>query len=438
MHDEPATPAITEWNAAGRRYVAELNRLIADSHEGRDTPENWPNDPRDVDTAREILSLVEAEYRSGKSLATHPLADRAHEPFGDMLNDVCQHLQCVCILGPDEFLVRLGTAYKPGPALHIKGERVVERSDILAAAMTRRHDLLLLVKPEGFRVSSGLDDAPVATFAWPEHVAPQALDVVQISEDGRTIAFVEREERVWLGQADGAGMTWTCVYPNATFLAEHNADEEDEDGEYRWSDSMLHCGLAPDGKFIAYGSQCYGHFIDRIDGIGVTRRWAEIGYRSEYPHNACFSDDSAFAALNSCHFYHGATVGVRLDQVEGAQTAAYEPDERTTLLDDRLRVYAATWLPLGPEKDGFALAGVSYLNIVSTEGGMRSTTCFGSSASSIDYCPKTGWLAVASYSGFLHLFEPARAAEDGTVIGYRPIHERYRWVLWRDRAPFRW
>jgi hypothetical protein len=201
---------------------------------------------------------------------------------------------------------------------------------------------------------------------------------------------------------------------------------------------MMHCALSPDGRFIAYGSQCYGHFIDRIDGVAQVRRWAEIGMRSEYPHHACFSNDSAFAALNACHFYHGATVGVRLAEVEGAETAAYEEDDRTTLIDGRLRVYAATWLPPETGKEGFALAGAGYLDIVSTSGDLQSATSFGSTASSIDYCPKAGVLAVASYSGFLHVFDPANPAEQGTVIGYRPIKERYRWVLWSDRAPFRW
>ena len=256
-------------------------------------------------------------------------------------------------------------------------------------------------------------------------------------------AVVGNEDAVWLGQAQGDDVRWTRVYPNAAFLAERQDDDDDdpdadEDKEFTWSDSMMHAALSPDGRFIAYGSQCYGHFIDRIDGIGSVRRWATIGHRSEYPHYACFSDDSAYAALNSCHFYHGATLGVRLADVEDAETPSYDEDDRARLIDGRLRVYAATWLPTGPDKDGFALAGAGYLDIVSPTGDVRSTVGFGSSASSIDYCPKTGLLAVASYSGFLHIYDPSRAAEEGTVIGYRPIHERYRWVLWRDREPFRW
>jgi hypothetical protein len=397
-----------------------------------------PEDPRTVNQARAIITSVEAEDRAGRWRANSPVADRAHRPFIDMLYCVGQNLSCICILGADEFLVRLGTALLPGPALHLRGGQVVERHDILAAAITRSHDLLLLVRQQGFSISRRLDDQPIVHFPWPEGVTPGALDIVQISEDGCTVAFVEREEcAVWLGQAAGTGMVWTCVYPSASFLAENKTPDDDSE-EFGWGDSMMHCGLSPDGQFIAYGSQCYGHFIDRIDGIGIVHRWAKIGSRRDNAHYACFSDDSAFTALNSCHFYRGATVGARLASIEGVEMPDYEEDERTNLIDDCLRVYAATWLPMGPEKDGFALAGAGYLDIVSTGGDVRSLIYFGSSASAIDYCPKTGVLAVGSCSGLLHLYDPTRLAEAGTAIGYRPIHECYRWVLWRDRAPFRW
>lgn len=434
----PAESPIATWNTLGRRHMSELNALIAESYEQQKAPDREPVDPRTVEQARAVIAAVEAHDRAGRWRAEEPLADRAYDPFVGMLNDVGQNLNCVCILGPDEFLVRPGTSFRPAPALHLRGGAVVERPDILAAAMTRSHDLLLVVGRDGFSVTSSLDAEPVAVFPWPEGVTPQALDNVRISEDGRTLAFSDGDEAAWLGQAHDAGMVWTRFYPTEAFVAERAAELDDGEEDYTWSDSMMHCALSPDGRFIAYGSQCYGHFIDRIDGVGQLRRWAEIGPASEYPHDACFSDDSAFAALNSCHFYHGATVGIRLAEVEGARTPPYEEDRLTSVIDGRLRVYASTWLPLGPEKEGFALAGAGDLDIVSTDGDLRGVTLFGSSASSVDYCPKTGVLAVGSYSGFLHLFDPSKPARPDATIGYRPIRELYRWVLWRDRAPFRW
>lgn len=436
-HQPHANSDVVEWNRLGRDYIVRLNRLIADAHNGSETG-NAPEEPRTTALAQTIVAAVEAEDRAGRWRPDQPIADRAHAPFIDLLDGVGQNLNCICILGPDEFLVRPGTAYQPRPALHLRGGTVTERPDILAAAMARHHDLLLLVGEAGFAVRPGLDQPPVRLLPWPEGVRPRALDNVAISDDGATILFVENETAVWLGQAEGDEARWTRVFPSAAFLAEHQYDDDPEAEDIPWSDSMMHGALSPDGQFLAYGSQCYGHFIDRINGVGRVRRWATISGASEYPHFACFSDDSAYAALNSCHFYHGATVGVRLADLKENAASDEAQDADATLIDGRLRVYAATWLPGGSDANGFALAGAGYLDIVSATGDVRHTVNFGSSASSIDYCPKTGLLAVASYSGFLHIYDPARIAAEGTVIGYRPIHERYRWVLWRDRTPFRW
>jgi len=421
---------IHQWNADGRRYIRQLNALIADDREGRKTPKAkaWPKEPRKLEAAEAIMTLAETTDREGRWRRDCPIADRAHEPFVDLLDNVCQNLNSVIILGPDEFLVRPGTtAFLPGPTLHLRGGGVRELPGILGMATSRSHDLLLLAREDGFSVSRGLELPPIRHFPWPDGTLPTSVDCLRLSDDGLTIAFVL--DKVWLGQAGDVAPVWTQVHPSDALLAEIAGG---------FSDAMMHCALSPDGRFIAYGSQSYGHFIDRIEGVAAVRRWAKIGYRSEYPHYAWFSDDGASAALNSCHFYNGATLGVRLSEIENVSTEPWEEDEHTTLLDHVLRVYAAVWLPLGPEKDGFALAGMSYLNIVSSDGTLRSSTHFGSSASSIDYCPKTGIVALGSYAGFLHVYDPNRQAESDQQIGYRPIHEVYRWVLWKDRAPFRW
>ena len=436
----PATAdQIDQWNREGRAFISKITGLIANVEEGGEDTEEWPTEPRGEDQARAIIAAVEAAERSGQWVEDAPVADRAHEPLVPLFEGTAQNLRCASILGPDELLICPGSGWQPGTTLHLNGGKVTERPEILAAKMTRSHDLLLLVTAEGFAVTTGLDAAVLRRFPWPDEVEPTALEDLHLAEDGLTLLFTHGDHEVWLGQWSEDTAHWTCVYPDAAFLEEIDDEvNEDDEEDFEWSDSMMHSALSPDGRFIAFGSQCYGHFISRIDGIGDVRRFAKIGHRSEYPHNACFSDDSAHAALNSCHFYRGATLGVQLDQIEGADTPEYEDDPRVTELDDHLRVYASTWLPDIGGQGVFALAGSSYLNMRGLDGAMRASLYFGSSASSIDYCPKTGQLAVGSYSGFLHLYDPKRVAEPGTVIGYKPFHERYRWVIWQNRAPFRW
>lgn len=429
MQESTATAIAAPWNEAGRAFTRTINGLVRDREEGRDTPEEWPVEPRDADQARAVIALVEAEDRAGRWDPEAPAADRAHGPFAPMLDSVCQSLRHVTILGPEEFLVCPGTSHQPGTTLHLHGGEVTERPDILAVTASRSHALFAFAGADGVRVAPGLDAEPVRQFPWPEGIAPAALEDLQISEDGRHIAFVIDERAVWLGRSGDTGTEWRRVFPTD---AEREAGENDDD----FYDSMMHCGLSPDGRFIAYGAQSYGHFIDRIEEDGTMRRWAHIGHLSEYPHFAGFSDDGAVVALNSCHFYHGATLAVRVAEAEGLVSEPYEEDDRTPMLDEQLRVYAGTWLP-GAES-GFALAGAGHLNIRKLDGALHSSTYIGSTASSIDYCPRTGQLAVGVYSGFLHLFDATRRAPDDRVIGYHPILERYRWVLWTDRAPFRW
>jgi hypothetical protein len=204
---------------------------------------------------------------------------------------------------------------------------------------------------------------------------------------------------------------------------------------------MTHCALSSDGRFVAYGSQDEGHYLDFIADDGTARRWATIGHRSEYPHDACFSDDGEFASLNSCHFYNGATVGVKVSDVEGLITPNYEDHPAVRLLNAYLRVYSSTWLPAdatGSGSAGFALCGLSFLNCVTPSGAVAFEQYFGSSASAIDYCPKARRLIVSSFSGFLHVYDVDAMEAPDRAIGFNARKEVYRWVLWKGREPFRW
>jgi hypothetical protein len=88
------------------------------------------------------------------------------------------------------------------------------------------------------------------------------------------------------------------------------------------------------------------------------------------------------------------------------------------------------------KKAAFALAGASALTFVTPQGEVQSELLFGSSASSIDYCPATQTLVLGSYSGFLHFLKPAEIDPHG--MGWRPPKEVKRWCFLRDLPPFQW
>jgi hypothetical protein len=432
------------WNKLGRAHCALISQqvaaLVTDPNANGDDFA-WPHDPRNESMADAVWKQVLQLNVEGRANEARGLFDPAHEPFVPVLSQFGQSLSCITILGPDEYLFRVGSAYTAGTsAVHIAGTVITARPDILASAAAPNHDHFLFVKADGFWIASGLDASPTAHLNWMADHEPQPLDCVYLANDGETIALVLGDETgVWVGRASQTGGTWHRAYPTPEFLLERLGHEEDEDGD--WIDSMMHCALSPDGRFVAYGSQCYGHFVDEILPDGTTRRWGEVGYHSEYPHNACFSGDSTFVAFNSCHFYNGATVASKLVDIEGAQTECYEESDVVTAIDHSLRVYASTWLPAGiaaSEHGLFALAGLGYLNVADPFGKLAFRQEFGSSASSIDFCPKTRRLVLASYSGFIHVYDVDAEESPDRVCGYKARKELYRWVFWKDQQPFRW
>lgn len=202
----------------------------------------------------------------------------------------------------------------------------------------------------------------------------------------------------------------------------------------------MHCALSPDGRAVATGSQCSDHCIDVIDVGGTVARAAVLRPRSEYPHNACFSDDGRIVALNACHFYSGESFVASVPD-ESQDENLDLSDKNAPTINGYLRVYASTWLPastLGTEPGGFVLCGSGIMTCVTATGRVLFEQEFGSSAGAVDYSPKTQQLIVSSYSGFVHIYDIASLEQEGRVIGFKPRRERYRWVLWKGHDPFRW
>lgn len=172
---------------------------------------------------------------------------------------------------------------------------------------------------------------------------------------------------------------------------------------------------------------------------GRASKWAQVGHASEYPHHACFSHDAKWVALNSCHFYNGATVAADVAALHGVTTEAYQPDPRAREINDYFRVYAATWLPDGALPQGqpaFALAGSSILTLVTPEGVEQGELMFGSSASGLDYCPASRTLVLGSFSGFLHFLDVSLT--DPAGLGWQPPRETKRWCFLPGRLPLQW
>jgi hypothetical protein len=435
---EPIEELAAKWNRLGRSHFGEMSARLRAFHEGQAEDVNLTHDPRDDGLAREVMAKVHFLNTQGQWQKARALFDPAHEPYVPFLEKVGQGLSCATILGPDEFLVRIGSSYQDGEMLHLTDHGVEVLFGVMACATSRDHETLLLVTNDGFSTSRGLGGTSIASFPWPIGT-PRKLDVICVADGGRRIAFADDEEGVWVGTAEGGTAIWNRIYPREELIAEVNKDIGGVGHE--WNDSMTHCALSPDGNFTAYGSQCYGHYLDSLDNSGYSRPWAKIGYLSEYPHNACFSDDGSLVSLNSCHFYNGVTASVETASIGGVTTEPYVEDPRVGVINQYLRVYASTWLPAdatGAACGGFLLCGLGFATCVTPAGKVIFEQYFGSSASAVDYCPKTRRLIISSCSGFLHVYDVDLLDAADRVIGFNPRRELYRWVLWKDHDAIKW
>ncbi|MCP5474945.1 MAG: hypothetical protein H7A19_08910 [Rhodanobacteraceae bacterium] len=443
-----------QWNALGRQHAAEVQARLARFHRGEVEDPELPADPRDAAMANQVLHAVTVMNQQGRWREARGRFDPAHAPFIPHLGK--EGLPFVIALGPDEALFRRGSCYQAGHLWHVCGEKLTPLPTLIAAAISPDRSRLAVADTGGVRIFLGWGGAEVARLPWPssEQMVPawvpsalrsrydveppeKNLKTLCVSNSGLRVA-VANGNGVLVGTVREGGPSWRLAMPFDDEPDDFIMESLDEDSA-GFSADMVHVALSGDGRFLACGTQCDGHHLLALDDDGRASRWAQVGHLSEYPHHACFSHDARWVALNSCHFYHGATIAADVSALQGATTEAYQPDPRAREINSYLRVYAATWLPRGALPTGqpaFALAGASVLTLVTPEGAVQGELMFGSSASGIDYCPASRTLVLGSYSGFLHFLDLSMT--DPNAPGWQPPRETKRWCFLPDRAPLQW
>ncbi len=447
------------WNEPGRTYRQDLCSQISDYHANRIEEVKDCDDPRDEDLAGAVLAQVREFNEEGAWRKARQHFDPAWEPFVNRLDKNGRSLDCATILGEDDYLLRLGSEYEDAELVRIRGERVVPVAQAMACAMSRNRKFLVMAdRARGLVVTDGFPGTLLAEAPWPDpedrlphglpaklrsdwsrfEGAPQVVDL-RICNHGKRILVISSEEGVLLCDLSRAEPAWRLLLPDYGWAS--NPDFEEDEPPYFESVDMVHGDLSPDGNLAAFGLQHTKHFVATLREDGV-EPFARVGQYSEYPHFALFSDDGRFLAFNSCHFYNGITGVLEVATARGLETPSWEEDPRFPVVENSLRVYGATWLPPGATEEAtgaFCLAGAGWLKCVTPGGELLWEHLFGSTASSLDYCPKSNTLLLGSYSGFLHVLDPGAEAEAGTEIGYRPRRERKRWVFWREeKTPLQW
>lgn len=456
--NRPSRPIdLSSWNELGRRTVQHNSLEISAFHEGRKSEPSLMEDPRSPEMAEAVLAQIVSLNASGRASEARALFDPAHEPFIPELEKGGRGLKFCAILGQDEFLVQQGTYYTENTTWHIQGERIVKADTLAGFAWSRNREHFVVVQPDGVIALKGtygaephdlIPSLPGSTFVpsdLPHDLCAQfqmpsdeaAYTHLAVSDDGQKILLCDAERGVVLLRRGSSSWSAQLLFPSTTLgLDEQMREQISEDGDFVQSFDMVHAALSPDGRFAALGAQDGGHYLLDLESAEGPSLYAKLGHLSEYPHDACFSDNSAFVAFNSCHFYNGITFAAAMSAVQGLSTPPYEEHAQQTVLNAYLRTYASGYLPPSmttEEMGAFLLAGAGFAACISPSGKLLWELGFGSTAGGVDVCPGTGRVLLASYSGFLHLLDPMQAQDPSIFPGYNPPQELRRWVFW-DRV----
>ncbi len=363
----------------------------------------------------------------------------ASSPFSALLEDKKQPAGPIYFLDDDRVVVR--TECDDSVRFHIiDGEQVELLDGVLGVGRSPDRRLFAVATDGGIEIRGGWSGPTIDRFKWtsdweglldhPDVVRPEVP--VPISH----LVPFPSGERVLVVSARGI----LVVSRDRTRLLDMEVDEEfledwkqDCPGEKYVHDlDMAHGAISPDGRYLAIGDQAsYSHDI-YDEGL---EQIAFIGPLSEYPHFAAFSKSGHQVALNACHFWNGATIGVPTSGIRGLKTDQLVIDPRCKLLDDRLRVHSAV-----AREQGYIFgASGGTIKAVSYDGEDQGWYEIGATVLGLDITEDETRLVAATVDGIVHWLELDTGVRDRFKSGTATHRELKRLMLWKDEArPLLW
>lgn len=432
-----------EWKQKTLSYVQTINAFVEKGHR-----KNWenvgdePKDPGREHLAEAAMSAVRQANADGSFKTTlRDLWPPAHAPLIPILEENGQNIPVVCILDDGSIVARIGTNYQPGMTIHIRGDEVIEVPDVGYFGRCPNRRYFGIARENGITILDGWRGPEVAICPWPKGTEdiPEGFNLKAWDDfpnpskiipfpDGKKVLIVS-EYGIFVLSETGARK----LLPTKEEMKEHFewSLKKYPDDELSMYLSMEHGTISKDGKLIAVGCQDSTHLIfnDKYELVG------NIGNLSSYPHYAVFSADQSKILFNSCHFYNGISVGVPVNLLPGLETNPYEEDERTPILEDGARVYAAV-----SRNDEFIIGDANgYIRAFGLDGKRRWEQFIGSSVGDIDISPDGKTLVVSTYAGFISIFQLDANTQAPHQIGNGNHLEKRRWIFWKnEKSPLIW
>jgi len=431
-----------EWKEKTLRYAQAINDFAKRGRaEGWEKVGKEPEDPGREHLVSDVIAELRRANRDGDVARFREEWPPAHGPLIPILEEKGQGIPIVCLLDDGSILARVGAYSDQKKTFHICGDQATELSDIGNFGRCPNRRYFGVAHAAGIVIHEGWQGPEVARCPWPKWTEeasdgfpipacdgiPDPTRIVPFP-DGKRVLMVSEQGIFVLSESSARRLL-----PTQEQMRQHVewTLREHPKGDLSLGLSMEHGAISQDGCLIAVGCQDSSHLVfnDQLELIG------DIGNLSSYPHYAVFSADQSMIAFNSCHFYNGVTVGVPTRFLPGLETKPYEEDERTPLLQDGARVYAAV-----SRGDEFIIGDASgFIRAFDLQGNWRWEQFIGSSVCDMDVSPDGKTLVVSTYAGFMSVFHLDAGEVAPHQIGTGDHHEVCRWIFWKNEPkPLIW
>jgi hypothetical protein len=440
--DMPIQSPQEEWKQKTLTYVEAINAFVQQGYkDGWENAGEEPKDPGREHLANDVIAELRRANMEGYVDRFREQWPPAHAPLIPILEKKGQSISIVCLLDDGSILLRTGSNYEPGRTFRIRGSAATEVEGVGYFGRCPNRRFFGVARDDGISIHDGWEGPQVALCPWPNGTEeiPDGFEVKpwgEVPKPSRIVPFPDGKRVLMVSEHGIFVLSENSVrrlLPTTEQMREHFewSLREHPDDDLSLFLAMEHGAVSQDGRFIAVGSQDSTHLVfnDQLQVIG------NIGNQSEYPHYAVFSADQSMIAFNSCHFYNGVTVGVPTRLLPGLQTEAYETDERTPILEDVARVYAAV-----SRNDEFIVGDASgYVRAFDLQGNRRWEQFIGSSVGDIDISPDGRTLVVSTYAGFLSILRLDVGESAAHQIGTGGHREECRWIFWKNESqPWIW
>ncbi|WP_430108203.1 WD40 repeat domain-containing protein [Paenibacillus sp. B1-33] len=423
-----------KWRAEGKRYAAEINEFVRIGMESNwEQAQQEPGEDQRSSMAADIVDMIRAANRTGDTERLRQEIPPASWPITSAFQEKQQAVKPIVCLNDGTILV----STNGGNIFIIQQDRITELSNLVHVGCSSDGNDFALITEHGIHtkrgtVSSLEECEEIAAWSWKdiqqsikailpdwesladsEHPASHIVEAIPF--DNGTRLLLVTDYGIYLIQKDDV----VLLHPELADIQEYDYEDTHID--------MAHGVVSPDGRWLAYGSQCSEHLLRDV-ASGTVHTFEP---QSSYPHYASFAKDSRAVWYNACHFYNGATIQVPLDNIGQHRP---ETEYEWPLMNDEMRVYAAAAL-----SDGHILGDAyGYLRKIDSTGKEIWRYFVGSTLYGIVASPDESRLAVGTYGGMLHLIDLKSGEKSAYSIGTANIVEVDRWILWRDEEPLRW